>query len=126
MKDSPSIVDKDLIRELADLLGETGLTEIEVERGDMRIRVARAPAATAVHVAGPSQYPSPPTQMPESPADPPDIASLAGTVVSPMVGTAYRASEPGGRPYVDVGDKVSEGQTLLIIEAMKTMNQIPA
>jgi acetyl-CoA carboxylase biotin carboxyl carrier protein len=64
--------------------------------------------------------------MPESPAEPPDLASLAGTVISPMVGTAYLAPEPGGKPYIDVGDKVSEGQTLLIIEAMKTMNQIPA
>ena len=64
--------------------------------------------------------------MPEDPAEPPDLAKLPGTVTSPMVGTAYRAPEPGGKPYVDVGDKVREGQTLLIIEAMKTMNQIPA
>jgi acetyl-CoA carboxylase biotin carboxyl carrier protein len=126
MNDTPSIVDKDLIRELADLLSETGLTEIEVERGDTRIRVVRAPAATAVHVAGPGQFSSPPPKMPESPAETPDIASHAGTLTSPMVGTAYRASEPGGKPYVEIGDRVSEGQTVLIIEAMKTMNQIPA
>jgi acetyl-CoA carboxylase biotin carboxyl carrier protein len=126
MKDTPPIVDKDLIRELADLLTETGLTEIEVERGDTRIRVARAPAAAAVHVAGPAYATQAPIEMPESPSEPPDIGSLAGTVNSPMVGTAYLASEPGGRPYVDIGDKVREGQTVLIIEAMKTMNQIPA
>jgi acetyl-CoA carboxylase biotin carboxyl carrier protein len=128
MRDKSPIVDKELIRELADLLSETGLTEIEVERGDTRVRIARAPAAAAVHVAAPVHAPPPaaPLVMPESPSEPPDIASLAGTVVSPMVGTAYRASEPGGRPYVDVGEKVREGQTLLIIEAMKTMNQIPS
>jgi len=126
MKDKPPIVDKDLIRELADLLTETGLTEIEVERGDTRIRVARAPAAATVHVSGPGPSGQPPVNMPESPSEPPDLASLAGTVLSPMVGTAYRAAEPGGKPYVDVGEKVREGQTLLIIEAMKTMNQIPA
>ena len=65
-------------------------------------------------------------KMLDAPAEPPDLASLAGTVISPMVGTAYLAPEPGGKPYIDVGDKVNEGQTLLIIEAMKTMNQIPA
>jgi acetyl-CoA carboxylase biotin carboxyl carrier protein len=126
MKDKPPIVDKELIRELAELLTETGLTEIEVERGDTRVRVARAPAATSVHVSGPAPVAHPPVAMPESPAEPHDLASLAGTVISPMVGTAYLAPEPGGKPYIDVGDKVSEGQTLLIIEAMKTMNQIPA
>jgi acetyl-CoA carboxylase biotin carboxyl carrier protein len=126
MKDKPPIVDKDLIRELADLLTETGLTEIEVEHGDTRVRVARAPAAAAVHVSGPAPIAQFPVAMPESPAESPDLASLAGTVISPMVGTAYLAPEPGGKPYVDVGEKVGEGQTLLIIEAMKTMNQIPA
>jgi acetyl-CoA carboxylase biotin carboxyl carrier protein len=127
MKDTPPIVDKDLIRELADLLTETELTEIEVERGDTRIRVVRAPVASTVHVAAPSpRAAEAPLHMAESPAEKPELADLPGTVNSPMVGTAYRASEPGGRPYVDVGDKVSEGQTLLIIEAMKTMNQIPA
>ena len=126
MKDKPPIVDKELIRELAELLTETGLTEIEVERGDTRVRVARAPATTSVHVSGPAPVAHPPVAMPESPAEPADLASLAGTVISPMVGTAYLAPEPGGKPYIDVGEKVSEGQTLLIIEAMKTMNQIPA
>jgi len=126
MKDKPPIVDKELIRELADLLTETGLTEIEVGRGDTRVRVARTPAAATVHVSGPAPIGQPPLAMPESPSEPPDLASLAGTVISPMVGTAYRAPEPGGKPYIDVGEKVHEGQTLLIIEAMKTMNQIPA
>jgi acetyl-CoA carboxylase biotin carboxyl carrier protein len=128
MNDKPPILDKDLIRELANLLTETGLTEIEVGQGEARVRVVRAPAPAAVPVALPAAgiAASAPIEMPESPADVPDIASLAGTVTSPMVGTAYRAPEPGGRPYVDVGEKVREGQTLLIIEAMKTMNQIPA
>ena len=126
MKDKPPIVDRELIRELAELLTETGLTEIDVERGDTRVRVARAPAAASVHVSGPAHVAQAPVSMPESQAEPPDLASLAGTVISPMVGTAYLAPEPGGKPYVDVADKVSEGQTLLIIEAMKTMNQIPA
>jgi acetyl-CoA carboxylase biotin carboxyl carrier protein len=128
MKDKPPIVDKDLIRELADLLTETGLTEIEVGQGDARLRVVRAPALAAMHVAAPAVSGAvvPPMEMPESRAEPPDIISHAGTVTSPMVGTAYRAPEPGGKPYVDIGEKVREGQTLLIIEAMKTMNQIPA
>jgi acetyl-CoA carboxylase biotin carboxyl carrier protein len=126
MNDKPPIVDKDLIRELADLLSETGLTEIEVEHGDTRIRVARAPVPATVPVSLAAATARPPIDMPESPAEPPDITSHAGTVTSPMVGTAYRAPEPGGKPYIDVGEKVREGQTLLIIEAMKTMNQIPA
>ena len=126
MTETPPIVDKDLIRQLADLLTETGLTEIEVARGDQRVRVVRAPAAHSLHVAAPGPSPIAHLQMPEDPAEPPDLAKLPGTVTSPMVGTAYRAPEPGGKPYVDVGDKVREGQTLLIIEAMKTMNQIPA
>src|SRR6516164_760262 len=128
MKDKPPIIDKDLIRELADLLTETGLTEIEVGQGDTRVRVARAPTPATVSVPLPAYAAParPPIEMPESPAEPPDLSSHAGTVTSPMVGTAYRAPEPGGRPYVEIGDKVREGQTLLIIEAMKTMNQIPA
>ena len=128
MKDKPPIIDKDLIRELADLLNETGLTEIEVGQGDTRVRVARAPTPATVSVPLPAYAAParPPIEMPESPAEPPDLSDHAGTVTSPMVGTAYRAPEPGGRPYVEIGDTVREGQTLLIIEAMKTMNQIPA
>lgn len=121
MTDKKKIVDSELIRELADLLNETGLSEIEIEHEDTRIRVARTlqaaplamPAAAPVAVAGP-------TAVPVAAADHP------GAVPSPMVGTAYLAAEPGGKPYVDIGDTVREGQTLLIVEAMKTMNQIPS
>jgi acetyl-CoA carboxylase biotin carboxyl carrier protein len=112
-------VDHDVIRELAKLLDETGLTEIEFERGGVRVRVARqgqpvmaAVAATRAVAAAPS----------EAPAD----AKHPGAVPSPMVGTAYLSPEPGARPYVEVGSQVHAGQTLMIIEAMKTMNQIPA
>jgi len=121
MSDKKPIVDQSLIRELAALLNETGLTEIEVEHDNTRIRVARNAAPVAVH----APVPVPAASMPVKP-EPADLASHAGAVVSPMVGTAFRAPEPGAKPYVEVGDKVREGQTLLIVEAMKTMNQIPA
>lgn len=121
MSDKKPIVDQDLIRELAALLTETGLTEIEVERDETRIRVARNAGPVAVHAPAPVPLPAAKADTP--PVDP---ASRAGAVISPMVGTAFRSPEPGAKPYVEVGDKVREGQTLLIIEAMKTMNQIPA
>jgi acetyl-CoA carboxylase biotin carboxyl carrier protein len=130
MSEKKSIVDQDLIRQLAALLDETGLTEIEVEHDDTRIRVARGgAAATASPAPAPPPPPSPPAKTeaaPAPPTPPSDLTTHAGAVLSPMVGTAYMAPEPGGRPYVEVGDTVSEGQTLLIVEAMKTMNQIPA
>jgi acetyl-CoA carboxylase biotin carboxyl carrier protein len=116
-----------LIRELALLLDETSLTEIEIERAGLRVRVARnvsiaasvpvaasvatAPAAAAAAIAAPAAA---------------DFSKHPGAVPSPMVGTAYWASEPGAKPFIEVGAKVSVGQTLLIIEAMKTMNQIPS
>jgi acetyl-CoA carboxylase biotin carboxyl carrier protein len=125
MSDKKPIVDQSLIRELAALLNETGLTEIEVERDDTRIRVARSAAPAVIHAPMPASAPAAPPAKVEA-AAPADLASHAGAVVSPMVGTAFRAPEPGAKPYVEVGDKVREGQTLLIIEAMKTMNQIPA
>ena len=117
------------IRELADLLSETGLSEIEVETGDLRIRVARetgtvsavVPAAAAPVAAAPAA-PAPAEEAP-APAAPNEHP---GAVKSPMVGTAYLAPEPGAADFVKVGDKVSEGQTLLIVEAMKTMNPIAA
>jgi acetyl-CoA carboxylase biotin carboxyl carrier protein len=122
-----SAVDKDLIRELSALLEETGLSEIEIEQAGLRVRVARvtqllaaAPVAAAA-VAGPAVAPAGITSA--SPSDP---AKHPGVVLSPMVGTAYLAPEPGARPFVEVGSKVKAGQTLLIVEAMKTMNQIPA
>jgi acetyl-CoA carboxylase biotin carboxyl carrier protein len=126
MSDKKPIVDKDLIRELAELLKETDLTEIEVERDDVRIRVGRAGAAVpSFQMAAPAAVP-PAASAPAPAAEPSKAAANKGAVNSPMVGTAYRAAEPGGKPFVEIGDKVREGQTLLIIEAMKTMNQIPA
>jgi acetyl-CoA carboxylase biotin carboxyl carrier protein len=124
MRDKKPTVDQELIRELAALLDETGLTEIEIEQDKMRVRVVRGAAPA---VANPPPPPPARTEPPpQPPPSPPDPASHAGAVLSPMVGTAYLAAEPGGRPYVEAGDKVDEGQTVLIIEAMKTMNQIPA
>jgi acetyl-CoA carboxylase biotin carboxyl carrier protein len=125
MTDKKPIVDQTLIRELAALLNETGLTEIEVEHDKMRIRVARTAAPVAIHAPTPSAAPVAAAVRSE-PIPAPDPASHAGAVPSPMVGTAFLAPEPGGKPYVEVGDQVREGQTLLIVEAMKTMNQIPA
>jgi len=129
-KDKDKIVDHDLIRELAELLTETGLTEIEFERDDTRIRVARNQMPVAAQFPSVPATPSPPAQQPEQPKPPAapseDMAEHPGVVLSPMVGTAYFSPEPGARPFVDVGETVREGQTVLIVEAMKTMNQIPA
>ena len=123
-KEKPA-VDHALIRELAQLLDETGLTEIEFERDGQRVRVARQ---TQVVAAAPAQPGG--TDMPAAlfgtDAAPADPAKHPGVVTSPMVGTAYIGPEPGARPFVDVGSQVQAGETLLIIEAMKTMNQIPA
>jgi acetyl-CoA carboxylase biotin carboxyl carrier protein len=123
-----SSVDARLVRELADVLNETGLTEIEVERGDLRIRLTKslppAPMALAppMMAAAPAYVPAAATpQAPGAPAAP------AGEVVkSPMVGTVYLQPQPGAAPFVRVGDRVDEGQTLLLLEAMKTMNPIAA
>jgi len=120
-----SIVDRELIQELTKLLDETGLTEIEIEQDGKRVRVARAasafaPPSPAVRV---EVAPQPETQAAVKPIDP---SKHPGVVISPMVGTAYAAPEPGGKPFIDVGSKVKTGDTLLIVEAMKTMNQIPA
>jgi acetyl-CoA carboxylase biotin carboxyl carrier protein len=123
MADKKSIVDQDLIRELAELLDETGLSEIEIERDGARIRVARTITVTA---AVPHSMPAASAGPGVAVAVPITDANHPGTVHSPMVGTTFRAPEPGGKPYVDVGDQVRQGDTLLIIEAMKTMNQIPA
>jgi acetyl-CoA carboxylase biotin carboxyl carrier protein len=112
--------DSALIRELALLLDETSLTEIEIERAGLRVRVARNISVSAgfqsVPVAAAAAVP----------AAGADLAKHPGVVPSPMVGTAYWAPEPGAKPFIEVGTKVSAGQTLLIIEAMKTMNQIPS
>lgn len=109
--------DDDLIRRLAGLLEETGLSEIEYEAGGCRIKVGRGGLASYAPPASPSP----------APQAAPAVASDAvppGAVTSPMVGTVYVASEPGGAPFVRVGDEVSEGDTLLIIEAMKVMNPL--
>jgi acetyl-CoA carboxylase biotin carboxyl carrier protein len=119
-------VDHDLIRELTELLDETGLTEIEIEQDDHRIRVARNLGHAApgpAHIAPAVSAPAPVAMSTSASADP---AKHPGVVASPMVGTAYMAAEPGGKPFVEVGSKVKAGETLLIVEAMKTMNQIPA
>lgn len=120
-------VDHDLIRELANLLEETGLTEIEVERDGIRVRVARGREVS--HVVGgvvPAAAPPSAAAVALAPPAAADPASHPGLVTSPMVGTAYLGPEPGAMPFVDVGSKVVAGDTLLIVEAMKTMNQIPA
>jgi acetyl-CoA carboxylase biotin carboxyl carrier protein len=121
--------EREMIRDLAALLDETNLTEIEIERAGLRVRVARnvsvAAAVPAAYQAAPAA--AAPAQSTAAPASAPaDIAKHPGMVPSPMVGTAYRASEPGAKPFIDVGSKVKIGDTLIIIEAMKTMNQIPS
>jgi acetyl-CoA carboxylase biotin carboxyl carrier protein len=119
--DSPA-VDHDVIRELAKLLDETGLTEIEYQRDGTSIRVARHAAAPAGRTFIAEAPLAPPQSAPTS-ADP---AQHPGAVTSPMVGTVYLAPSPGAKVFVDVGSQVKAGDTLIIIEAMKTMNQIPA
>jgi acetyl-CoA carboxylase biotin carboxyl carrier protein len=120
--------EQDLIRELAQLLDETKLTEIEVEREGLSVRVARQSVTHVLAGGGALASPSPSTSTAAAivPAVVLDHAKHPGVVNSPMVGTAYRASEPSAKPFVDVGSVVKAGDTLLIIEAMKTMNQIPA
>ena len=115
-------IDRDLIRELAALLEETGLGEIEIEDEGRRIRVARpatmlAPAATSV---------APATAEATAATAAADLSAHPGALTSPMVGTVYHAPEPGAEAFVKVGDTVSRGQTLLVIEAMKTFNDIAA
>ena len=119
---SKSGVDQELIRQLAALLTETDLSEIEIETDDLKLRVARhmAPIATHVPPAAPA------AAAVAAAAAPTETVSLPGTVASPMVGTTYLSPEPGAPAFVQIGTSVSEGQTILIIEAMKTMNHIPA
>jgi len=128
-KSSSKNDDSALIRELALLLDETSLTEIEIERAGLRVRVARniSVAASLPHAYAPAMVggSAPAAAMPVA-AVVTDLAKHPGAVPSPMVGTAYWSPEPGAKPFVEVGTKVSAGQTLLIIEAMKTMNQIPS
>jgi acetyl-CoA carboxylase biotin carboxyl carrier protein len=125
-KETPAI-DHDMIRELARLLDETGLTEIEFERDGERVRVARQIQQVAI-AAGParSAATAPIDSTAAAGGEEVDLTEHPGAVTSPMVGTAYMGPEPGARPFVDVGSRVRAGETLLIVEAMKTMNQIPA
>lgn len=124
-------IDQQLIRDLAGILDETNLTEIEVEQDDLRIRVSRSPAPVhaSYGVAAPAAAVAPAQSAPAQPqggasSGAADISKNA--VPSPMVGTAYGAPAPDAKPFIEVGQQVKEGQTLLIIEAMKTMNQIPS
>ncbi len=115
-------IDRDMIRALAELLDETGLTEIEIEHGDLRVRVARSPGhAPAMQYAA---APAPQAHASAAPAS--DAAGHPGAVKSPMVGTVYLSPEPGAPPFVTAGARIEAGQTLFIIEAMKTMNPIVA
>lgn len=121
-------VDPSLVRNLAELLNETGLTEIEVQNGAQRVRVSRGATAVAAPVVAAAAAPaaSAPRAAAAVEASEVNFSNHPGALTSPMVGTAYRSPEPGARPFCDVGDSVKVGQTLLIVEAMKTMNAIPA
>lgn len=118
-----------MIRELAELLNDTGLTEIEIEKSGLKVRVAKkvsiAATAPQTYIAPPPPSAPPAESKPQAPA-PGDFSKHPGAVKSPMVGTAYRSPEPGAATFCEVGARVEQGDTLLIIEAMKTMNQILA
>ena len=122
-EEKPDPLEGKMIRDLAAILEETGLSEIEIEKAGLRLRVARniQMVASAVAAAPVSQ-----NTAAGGGAKPTDVSGHPGLVASPMVGTAYMASSPGANTFVKIGDMVTEGQTLLIIEAMKTMNQIPS
>lgn len=134
MAEKKSAFDKELVSDLANILNDTDLTEIEVEHGEMRIRVSREPAPQMVsYASAPSAQAAPaPAAAPAAPAASTDSAAPASKsasgseVPSPMVGTAYMAPSPDADNFIAVGSKVKEGDTLLIIEAMKVMNQIPS
>jgi acetyl-CoA carboxylase biotin carboxyl carrier protein len=118
-------IDGDLVRKLAGLLDETGLTEIEFAEGEKRIRVTKGGTAPAFYTQAPAGGTPAPAAATSAPAAL-GVSSHPGALTSPMVGTAYISSEPGGPPFVRVGDTVKAGQTVLIIEAMKVMNPIKA
>ncbi|MCO5092983.1 acetyl-CoA carboxylase biotin carboxyl carrier protein [Bosea sp. (in: a-proteobacteria)] len=119
-----SPIDPDLVRELAELLNETDLTEIEVEKGDLRVRVARSITAT-VQVPAAAPLAAPPAAAAPAPAEA-KPAAHPGAVPSPMVGTAYRRPSPEAKPFVEVGSLVKQGERILLVEAMKTFNDIVA
>jgi acetyl-CoA carboxylase biotin carboxyl carrier protein len=125
-KSAMTQIDNELVRQLAGVLNETGLTEIEYEQGGLRIRVARQ-LTGVVSATAPVYAPAAGGgEAPAAAAKPVDPASHPGTVKSPMVGVAYLLPEPGAAPFVKVGDSVNEGQTLALIEAMKTFNPVKA
>ncbi|MCZ4089615.1 acetyl-CoA carboxylase biotin carboxyl carrier protein [Sinorhizobium psoraleae] len=122
-------IDQALIRDLANILNDTDLTEIEVEQDDLRIRVSRNGTPVAMSMPAMPAYQAPPQVAAAQPAAAPVAEggrNSKNAVTAPMVGTAYLSPAPGARPFIEVGALVKEGQTILIIEAMKTMNQIPA
>lgn len=120
-------IDKEMIRDLAALLRETDLSEIEIERDDFRIRISRnAPAPVATVQVEAPRAAEPAGAAGEAPKSLADPSRHPGCVPSPMVGTAYRAPDPKGKPFVEVGDVVRAGQTILIVEAMKHMNEVAA
>jgi acetyl-CoA carboxylase biotin carboxyl carrier protein len=122
----PSI-DQDLIRDLANILNETDLTEIEIEQDDLRVRVSRAGTPQMIHAPiAQHQMPAPQPAAAQPVEAAPAAATSANAVTAPMVGTVYLSPAPGAKPFVEIGQSVKEGQTILIIEAMKTMNQIPS
>lgn len=134
-KDKSKVIsaEQKIIKDLADLLNNTGLTEIEIEKDGLRVRVARSVSfSTATHATSAHVIASAPQAISSSPVSPAagqtssDPSAHPGAIKSPMVGTAYRSPEPTAPPFVEVGSRVQQGDTLLIIEAMKTMNQIPA
>lgn len=125
-------IDAKLVRRLAQMLTETDLSEIEVQKGDLRIRVARTMTAATVTVAAPAPVVAPPPAVAAVPvvvAAPPsaaDAASHPGAVASPMVGTAYRRASPDAKAFVEIGSQVKQGEKVLLVEAMKTFNEIVA
>ena len=121
-----SPIDPELVRELAQLLNETDLTEIEVEKGDLRVRVARTITATVQVPAAAPVLAAAPALVAAAPVDAKSAAAHPGTVPSPMVGTAYRRPSPDAKPFVEIGSVVKAGERVLLVEAMKTFNDIVA
>lgn len=131
MSDKKQAIDPELVRELAKIISDSGLSEIEVEHGDLRLRIARtltAAAAPVHHVVAAAPVAHAPAAPPPAAGAAPaaEAASHPGAVPSPMVGTAYLSPEPGAPTFIKVGDTVTAGQTMLVVEAMKTFNPIPA
>jgi acetyl-CoA carboxylase biotin carboxyl carrier protein len=122
-----SPIDPELVREMAQLINETDLTEIEVQKGDLRIRVARTITATVMApVAASPAFAAPPVAAAAAPVEAKSAAAHPGTVPSPMVGTAYRRPSPDAKPFIEVGQEVKAGERVLLVEAMKTFNDIVA